>query len=197
MYASTHSSLDNQTNVFFITDDGQIFIQTMTNIYINPELIAAAKTNRESWPAKEFPEGNWGELKEGGQISLRFDKQVYTNQEPINVVILVRNTTNHVIFFYNANDVAPGEINFLAYDQSKQLIPQKQRYLGLRQPSAGGVNIVRPGLQRKYVDTLNRTYDLTNGNYFVEASITLRPMTGTNTSSSVEVKSEKVPITIK
>src|SRR5579863_10307388 len=38
---------------------------------------------REFLPAKDFPEGNWGEPFNGLQLSLRFAKQTYTNGEPI------------------------------------------------------------------------------------------------------------------
>ena len=197
---ATRSVGDNSTNVFYITDRGSTYIGASGRIETNPQDIAEARTNRESWPAKDFPEGNWGQTVDGIQISLRFDKPVYTNHEPLNVVVLVRNTTNHFLIFLNANDVAPGEINFLAYHQSGQFVSPRPRYAGLRQYSAGGVNVIRPGLQRKYGDTLNRTYDLTNGNYLVEASIMAYRMTGSNIPSpngiEYEITSAKVPIVI-
>lgn len=191
----------NSTNIIYVTDNGHIYLETLKKRWIDPRYIAEAKTNRESWPANAFPEGNWGELDNGIQVSLRFDKQIYTNQEPINAIVLVRNTTNRGFVFYDSNDVAPGTVNFLAYTESNQLVAQKPRnYIGLRY-SNGGMNGIRAGLQLKYVDFLNRTYDLTNGNYLVQASITAYRTNGTNTTIPYgvpyEIKSAKVPITIR
>jgi hypothetical protein len=190
----------NSTNVLYVTDDGHIYLETVKKRWINPRYIVEAKTNRESWPAKDFPEGNWGELDNGIQVSLRFGKQIYTNQEPIKAIVLVRNTTNGGFIFDDSNDVAPGMVNFLAYTESNVFVTQKPRNPDPRMPS-GRVNVVGAGLQIKHVDSLNRTYDLPNGNYLVQASITAYYAGQTNTTFPNglprEIKSAKVPITIR
>lgn len=182
----------------YLTDNGAVFLGAGTN-HIDPTLIAEAETNRESWPAEDFPEGNWGEVMDGGQISLRFDKQVYTNREPINAVVLVRNTTNQVIVFLLTDGVAPGFINFQAYTQSGQSLDPKPKYSSPVAPNAGVVNIIQPGLQRKFIEALNRSYDLTNGTYLIEASIKLseKELTGAIKSGPQEVKSARVRVEIR
>jgi hypothetical protein len=213
----------NETNALFVTDNGHIFLETAQARWIDPQIIKSAKTNCESWPAKDFPEGNWGKLTNGIQVSLRFDKLTYRYQEPIQVIVLVRNYTNRAVVLNGYNEVSLGRAEYLVFDASNKLIASKPKYTGLRSPSAGFADTIYAGLQRRYVDCLNGTYDLTNGNYLVQASISGYSVNGnveppvqiiltngsyqarvthpstteTNTMSFFEIKSAEVPIEVK
>ena len=64
---------------------------------MNPQKVKEGKKLKESLPANEYPEGKWGGIKGGFQLSMCFEKQIFTNDEPIMATILVRNVTNHVL----------------------------------------------------------------------------------------------------
>jgi hypothetical protein len=211
------------TNALYITDNGHIFLESAKGRWIDPQIIETAKTNCESWPAKDFPEGNWGELTNGVQVSLRFDKRTYTYQEPIQAIVLVRNYTNRAIVLNGYNEVSLGRINYLVFGASSKIIDSKLKYTGIRMPSAGFIDTIYAGLQSRYVDCLNKSYDLTNGNYLIQASVTgysvngnvkspvqlistngsyqvrvtRPPIAETNTMSFFEIRSAKVPVEIK
>ena len=63
-------------------------------------------------------------------------------------------------------------------------------------PSSGSI-FIDSGFQRKYVDHLNDTFDLTNGHYLIQASIKSFRMNATNGVDPYEIKSALVPIEIK
>ena len=189
--AAAQSTIMDKTNVF-IVEKNDIYLARGG---IDPGVITEAQRTRECWPAKDFPEGNWGKPEDGVQVSLRFDKRSYTNREPIRAIVLVRNASNRVFVFYDSNDVGLGTVSYLAYTESNQYVASKPKYSGLRLYS-GTINSVHPGMQRKFEDDFNRTYDLTSGNYLVEASIISHRAAGTN-MVPYEIKSAKVPIGIK
>ncbi|HEV2693530.1 MAG TPA: hypothetical protein VG347_11595 [Verrucomicrobiae bacterium] len=186
----------NLTNALFIIDDGPVYIETETNRYLDPAIIEQAKQMPECWPAKNFPEGNWGEPVKGIHVSLRFDKQVYTNGENIKATVLVRNETNHVFGFYYANKVAWGVANYRMYTVSNQPVAAKPDYTGVRVLSSSML-FLDSGFQRKYVDRLGDTFNLMNGRYLVQASIQSIRMNATNGVDPYEITSAKVPIEIR
>jgi len=186
----------NLTNALFITYGEDVYIERASGRNIRSDVIEYAKNTPECWPAKDFPEGNWGEMIKGIQVSLRFNQQSYTNGEQISATVLVRNTTNHVFGFYYSNKVSLGVVNYLACTVSNQPVASKPDYAGLRM-SSGGTIFLDSGFQRKYVDHLNDTFDLTNGHYLVQASIRSARMNATNGVDLYEIKSALVPIEIK
>lgn len=84
----------------FITDDGRVFWYQHGQRLIDVSKIEQAKQSQESVPAEQDPQGNWGEQANGFQLSLRFEKQVFTNGEDIVGTILIRNiATNAQTYF--------------------------------------------------------------------------------------------------
>ena len=160
---------------------------------MDPQKVEAAKKSRESLPAEEFPEGNWGVVTNGCQLSLRFTKTNYTNGEPVEVILLLRNVTNQTarLNYLRRAELLDGPATFQIISDSGKVIPEHY-------PSAqlfeGGfiATCPLPGTQHKYVEHLNRGYDLTNGTYNVRAVIRM-----TNNSPPTEVKSAPVTIKIK
>ena len=61
----------------------------------------------ESHPAEQDPEGHWGEATNGLQISLRFEKQTFTNGEPVNAVMFMRNVTNQPVAYCRLQFLTP------------------------------------------------------------------------------------------
>jgi hypothetical protein len=87
------------TNHFFLTDEGEGFTTSYPGIGIvlKPEALEKARHAKESQPAEEDPEGNWGKPTDGLQVSVRFDKASFAAGEPIAATIIFRNLTNHPV----------------------------------------------------------------------------------------------------
>jgi hypothetical protein len=87
------------TNHFFLTDEGE----GLTTFYpgigevIRPETLEKARHAKESQPAEEDPEGNWGQSTDGLQVSLRFNKASFAPGEPIVANVIFRNLTKHLM----------------------------------------------------------------------------------------------------
>jgi hypothetical protein len=195
---------DVYTNAALTNYNQQDLIQTRIG-YVDLNLVDRTRDQRECLPVKDFPEGNWGQATNDVQVSLRFDKQSYTNQEPITTIVMVRNFGSKDFEFYDSEcisrDALPGPATFFTYDQSDQpLVAQKPEHLSLRL-GGGGLNVINPGTQFKFFDKLNRAYALTNGCYYVEASITAYHLLDTNTQpckiSFYQIKSARVPLEIR
>lgn len=157
------------TNELYVTDDG-------SHIYADPkayydQLLSEAKKTRESLPAKDFPEGNWGEAVNGLQLSLRFTSKTYTNCEHIDAILLVRNITNRYVqyvAFPDGSGNTNGPVAFVVTTTSGKIISSKQQPPVLL---GGHDYLIPPHTQRKYVETLNNRYHLANGTYFIRASL--------------------------
>lgn len=87
----------NETNTLDVAKNDRSYWPTKADGAIWPEKLVAGKIPRECLPAKDFSEGNWGQVTNGCQVSLRFSKQAFTNGEPIEGIILMRNVTNQPI----------------------------------------------------------------------------------------------------
>src|SRR5215472_4660471 len=85
-----------QTNEYFVTEEDH------TNKYFipTPEQIKQARHAKESRPAKEDPEGNWGAVNEGFQLSIRLSKSTFTNGEPVVATIILRNVHDKPLTYY-------------------------------------------------------------------------------------------------
>ena len=137
---------------------------------------AATNKIRECLAAQDFPEGNWGEIEAGYQVSLRFAKKSFTNGEPITAIVLVRNTLNqrlpdqrmgYLNDIYMNND---GPAMLTVTSSNGQALPAEPLDLTAPRDSAG-VMYLAPHTQRKYLEQLNNRYHLTNGVYAVCASV--------------------------
>jgi len=157
------SSMAGETNELYVTEDsfGLYASQHDADLH-HARLLAKAKTIRESLPAKEFPEGNWGHVTNGFQLSLRFDKQAYKNGEQITAILLIRNTTNRTIKYLNDFPVEYSVIN-----ASGQRLASKYEHMPF--PRSGGYRDLPRETQHKYLERLDGVFVLTNGNYSVQA----------------------------
>jgi hypothetical protein len=68
-------------------------------VTITPEQIQAARSAPESCPADNDPDGHWGAPWEGIQLSIRLQKKVFTNGEPVVACITLRNVGDTVRYF--------------------------------------------------------------------------------------------------
>lgn len=62
---------------------------------VRTQQLLDARKSPESRPAALDPEGHWGEVLGGFQISLRLARPSYTNAEPIVATVLIRNVSDH------------------------------------------------------------------------------------------------------
>jgi hypothetical protein len=146
----------------YLTDNGFLFWQTHSGeTVVNVKAIQDAKGNPESRPAEEYPQGNWGDPTNGFQLSLRFQKEIFTNGEPLLATTLMRNVTNTALTYY-----FPAQI--IARKDGRAL--QRKGGLGVIQISMLPEKTVFPQTQIKYQEKLNDQYDLSKtGTYFFQA----------------------------
>ncbi|HEX3856079.1 MAG TPA: hypothetical protein VHY30_02145 [Verrucomicrobiae bacterium] len=158
-----------QTNMAYVTDESHaLAVLQMERLSEAPKIDAVEK-RRETLPAKDFPEGNWGQPFRGFQLSLRFNKDIYTNDEPITAILLLRNITNRFINYSgsdSANNDGPFELSVTTEKGQLLTSPPIVDWI----VSAGGGGIPT-NTQHKYLEQLNNRYNLTNGAYLVQASL--------------------------
>jgi hypothetical protein len=179
-----------ETNLFYVTDDGFLVHQTKDGqISMNPQRVEVAKKARESLPASEYPEGNWGTPQNGFQLSMRLNQHTFTNGEPIVATILLRNVTNLVLTFPEIDILGGnGPINLTVLDVNGKSISDGSTDITV--VSAHDETLFR-GTQRKFTEDLSSSGLETNQTYRVYANIrVLCPR-------CVELESAKVPIIIK
>ena len=188
----------DETNELYVTDNsvGIVYSENAA-IAHHAALVEEAKKTRESLPAKDFPEGNWGEATNGIQLSLRFTKETYTNGEPIEAILLLRNVTNQMVKlgYLRQVDSLDGPARFQVLSDSGSLIPEHYYNPIANQIMSGGSSRLcpLPGTQQRYVEHLDGEYRLTNGTYSVHAIIGMSYYSPTIT----EVKSAAVTIKIE
>jgi hypothetical protein len=77
---------------YFVTEnEGGFSTDTNGNRFISDATAEKAKRTKECQPSSADPEGNWGATNDGLQLSVRFEKSEFTNNEPIVAMFLVRN----------------------------------------------------------------------------------------------------------
>jgi hypothetical protein len=159
------------TNLFYVTDDSRFYDPAGMRMHMDPQKIEAARTNRECLPAADFLEGNWGQALGGYQLSLRFEKQIFTNGEPVLAILLLRNVTNTIVN-YAALPVgySDGPIGFEVRDSDGRNFPQHRYPLPLLMGHEFIKDVV-PFAQVKFLERLDKRFDLTNDVYFVQANV--------------------------
>ena len=164
-------TIADETNLFYITDDTHLFDPAGMRENMNPKKIEVAKTMRECLPAKDFPEGNWGDVQGGYQMSLRFGKSVFTNSESIMAILLLRNVTNNTVL-YDALPVgySDGPIGFEVTDSNGRNISQHLYTVGHIEGNQFVAGVV-PLAQVKFLERLDKRFDLTNDSYSVQANV--------------------------
>jgi len=188
------------TNELYVTEDGAYvnFADFMDNGKSHhADLLVAARKTHESLPANDFPEGNWGGVEHGLQLSLRFTKSNYTNGESIAATLLLRNTTTSSMngFIYpRYTEFCDGPANFNIASASGDVPPSHAPLITGVAPRPR--QIPESKTQHKLLEHVESGYNLTNGAYTIQAVIrVIYP--GTNHSEHFEIKSAKVPIEIK
>ena len=210
LFQSSHYAYAEETNELFVTENNPGTAYLGPSVDQHRELqLEVARTNRESLPAKEFPDGNWGEPVSGLQLSLRLDKQSYTNGEKITTILLARSVTNGGVIFAGTsypNGYAPIGLVAMAADGRHVISRQELWEMTPKSPRisttiSGGVTVVAPKTQQKFLESLNSFYDLTNDTYLVHATVklpvTTRDSVGNPKLELEEVKSADVRITIE
>jgi hypothetical protein len=187
-----------QTNQYYIYDES--VTPYLTNTIFTAEQIAKAKNAIDSGPVENDPNGNWGKVLEGFQLSIRFNKFSFTNGEPITAMVTLRNVTNKLLWY----PVSYGE------DTETTFVLMKGQDQVLRKDEPHGTNFfdrVRAvhrgsegswaspvGTQRKFPFELNTIYDLnTNGEYLVQAK---RKIPNIAQNAVVEITSGRATIQI-
>jgi len=191
-----------QTNQFYITDDRPTYFDPFVPTV---DQIERAKHSKESRPAGNDPECNWGKVSDGFQLSIRLEKQLFTNDEPITASILLRNITDKPLKYYFSTP-KDRELQIIV-NKNKQKLYRKDEWRpgitfkeGLKYIAAGNQwsATVGPGTQRKFVVNLTDIFDLTtNGEYKVHArqeTMTIAAMSLTNAAEVKDAIARKTTI---
>jgi hypothetical protein len=169
-----------QTNQFYVTDEGNGPIPQPP---FSTAQIEKARQDSGCRPAENDPEGHWGPVEEGFQLSLRFEKDSFTNGEPIAACVTLRNVSDKTLVYPYEYSPDQREITFVllrngvrlygAYDVRPGATFQ-DRLRALR-TGHGWNRSSPPGTQRRFFVKLNDTFNLTtNSQYVVSATRTIR-----------------------
>lgn len=82
------------TNSMFVT-----YAETDDSWPVTQNQLDAMGGAKESLPASADPDGNWGDIVEGFQLSARFETNEIASNTPVKVTILLRNTTNQILAY--------------------------------------------------------------------------------------------------
>lgn len=127
----------------------------------------------ESLPASQDPEGNWGKASEGLQLSIRFEKDSFKSGEPIVGSVLVRNTSDKSLWYFDFYGAGADSVvcEFIVLDVEKQVVSRSQTNRWLNVKDGRNMRIeVHAGTQRKYPIGIDQRFKMnTPGKYFIQA----------------------------
>lgn len=180
-----------QTNLFYVTDAGKGRVPEPP---FSSEQIESAQHAKDSRPAEEDPKGHWGPVQDGFQLSLRFEKDSFTNGEPITACVILRNVSDKPLTYPYEYSPDEREITFFLlrdgvrlysiYDERPGATFQ-ERLRALR-TGHGWTRVSPPGTQRKFFIKLNDIFNLTtNGQYVASAKRTVQKV-GSREEAQVE-----------
>jgi len=186
------------TNIF-LTDDNRLFAYKDHERLVAVKRIQEAQKAKECRPAEQDPEGHWGKATHGCQMSLRLDKQEFTNGEPVILTSLLRNVSDKPITYLRQivlEQPSPIYVSVWKGEQKQHLKTDDRIAVA---HSANNVTL-QPRTQHRYTLQLDRFYDLTtNGLYTIQAEY---GSTNSNTAFPVlapgqePIASQKVTISI-
>lgn len=161
--ALTSALADTNVIYFFVDSRGAMGYEAKARAY--ERQMEAAKMLPECRPAELDPQGHWGEISAGLQLSARFPTNVFTTGQPITLSVILRNTTTNAL-------TVPGP---LAWFMDLAVVTQDDK--PLRQTKSpkwlltgGGDTGLLPLSQTRLTYTLNEMFDLaTPGKYRVYA----------------------------
>lgn len=144
---------------------------------INTTKVTAA----EGKPAKKDAAGNWGEIVNGVQLSLRFTNQTFKVGEPVVAAVLWRNRSSDPIVFSSSEDELH-TFDFIIKDRrGKVLQPRDKREHSPFSPRSGSSKgrAVDPGSQLKFEADLTKRFTVKPGKYRIMVNFPVRNATGT------------------
>jgi hypothetical protein len=162
MVASVSAQTTNfiPTNTF-VTDDGKVFWYRHGRQLVDIRKIEQAKKSQESRPAEQDPQGNWGEQADGFQLSLRFEKQTFTNGEDIAAIMLMRNVTTNSQTYFRPTYV-------VAMKDGKPV--KKLHNTAMKEMMVSPETTIFPQTQHEYREHLRQEYNLSeSGEYIFQA----------------------------
>ncbi len=152
------------TNIF-LTDDGKVFwYKSNGERVIHLSTVTQAQDSKESQLADKDPEGHWGLSTNGFQLSLRFEKNIFTNGESVVATVLMRNVSAQSESYFRP-------IRILAVKDGQQM--RRKNDTGIINITMSPETTIYPQTQHKYRVDLAEEYDLsTNGGYIFTATCT-------------------------
>jgi hypothetical protein len=186
------------TNLF-LTDDSRLFWYKRGERLVTMKSIEEAQKSQESRPADQDPEGHWGKVVDGYQLSLRFDKADYTNGEPIVATVLLRNVSDQPRTYVRQTVLGQRSPVFLLVWKNEEELKLKTVDNTVIISSASNVTL-QPRTQHRYRLQLDKFYDLSGtGSYSVQAEYGSRGSFGTfpvRGPGQQAIASQKVAISI-
>jgi hypothetical protein len=179
------------TNTVYPIDDGMLVTQNSKGqIKFDQSKVETAKQLGECLPVSEFPEGNWGAISGGFQVSLRFETNKFTAGSSILASVIVRNVTNAVLTYRSVGILGrTSPISIVLTDASGASLPPKPTDITV--VSLRDVKLF-PGTEQKFHERIDNLYNLPT-NCLMNACAQLQAGTG----NTVQVQSAMVPIIIR
>jgi hypothetical protein len=125
-------------------------------------------------PVKEDPEGNWGAVTGGLLLSIRFEKRLVQEGEPVNAMVLFRNATNSVVRYRErliggaSRDVQVSIVEYLITNETTHSLMAVRWGDTVFQHFE--TSPLQPMQQVFYVNRLDKILDLQPGRYSVQAT---------------------------
>jgi hypothetical protein len=91
------AAVASETNVVYLPYEQASYFGEEIKVAAYKRAVKAARDLPECKPAEFDPEGHWGEIEAGLQMSIRFAKRVFTAREHIEATVIIRNTTTNYI----------------------------------------------------------------------------------------------------
>lgn len=136
--------------------------EVKSNAILYAQLRQAAIKSRECLPAELDPNGHWGPITSGFQLSIRSSTNVFVVGKPIPVAVILRNTTTNVL---SRLDMSGNEASFCIVDESGHV--RRTVY-----PGSSGIRFVSLAARRqvKHEYDLKEKFHLPIGGYSVQVS---------------------------
>jgi hypothetical protein len=145
---------------------------------VTPEQIEAAQSSPECRPAEDDSDGHWGALWEGIQLSIRLQKKVFTNGEPVAACVSLRNIGDRVRYFWVSTPQPERDTKVILLRGQEALPPADgpkpgqsfQQRLKYVWNGSQHQESLMPGTQRQFFRNLSEMFDLTvPGSYSAHA----------------------------
>jgi hypothetical protein len=163
----------------YLTDDGKVFWYKRDQRLVSIKKIEEAKQSPESRPAGQDPEGHWGIATNGFQLGLRFEKEHFTNGEPVVAVMLMRNISDKPQNYFRLIQVS-------VVRDGKELKRKSKGDFNPIEIHAPLQTTLFPQAQNRYQENLSQIYDLNQTGEYVFQAVCRHP----------EVTSQKVGIVV-